>query len=98
VDTLLLAATVAASGKTEGIAMLGKRLDSGWGVLLPCALMPLMTMMELSFSEWRWLMVVALLATVVMLCHKRLRHYLLLPSCLALAGGVAAASLNFSTL
>jgi len=77
--------------------MIGKKLDSGWGVLLPCAMMPLMTLMELSFSEWRMLMVVAILATVVMLFHKRLRHYMLLPSCIALAGGLAAITVNFST-
>ncbi|CCG88450.1 DUF1435 domain-containing protein [Erwinia piriflorinigrans] len=76
--------------------MLGKRLDSGWGVLVPCAMMPLLALMELSFSEWRLLMVVAFLATVIMLFHKRLRHYLLLPSCMALAGGLAAISVNFS--
>ncbi|MTD27489.1 DUF1435 domain-containing protein [Erwinia sorbitola] len=78
--------------------MTGKTLDSGWGVLVPCALMPLVTLMELSFSEWRVLMVVAFLATVVMLFHKRLRHYMLLPSCIALAGGIAAISVNYSTL
>jgi len=77
--------------------MIVKKLDSGWGVLLPCAMMPLMTLMELSFSEWRMLMVVAILATVVMLFHKRLRHYMLLPSCIALAGGLAAITVNFST-
>jgi len=76
--------------------MIGKRLDSGWGILLPCAMMPLVAMMELSFSEWRVLMVAALLATLVMLFHKRLRHYMLLPSCIALAGGVAAISVNFT--
>lgn len=43
-------------------------------------------------------MVMALLATIVMLCHKRLRHYLLLPSCVALAGGGAAIIVNFGTL
>lgn len=76
--------------------MIGKRLDSGWGILLPCAMMPLVAMMELSFSEWRVLMVAALLATLVMLFNKRLRHYMLLPSCIALAGGVAAISVNFT--
>jgi len=78
--------------------MSGKRLDSGWGVLLPCAVMPLIALMNLSFSGWRVVMVVALLATLVMLFHQRLRHYLLLPSCLALAGGVAAITLNFGSL
>lgn len=76
--------------------MFGKRLDSGWGVLVPCAMMPLLALMELSFSQWRLLMVVAFLATGIMLLHKRLRHYLLLPSCIALAGGLAAISVNFS--
>lgn len=78
--------------------MIGKRLDSGWGVLIPCAMMPLVALMELSFSEWRVLMVVAFLATVVMLFHKRLRHYMLLPSCIALAGGLAAMSVNFTRI
>lgn len=75
-----------------------KKLDSAWGVLLPCAVMPLIALMKLSFSEWRVIMVIALLATVAMLYHKRLRHYLLLPSCLALAGGMAAISVNFGML
>ncbi|WP_052118542.1 DUF1435 family protein [Erwinia oleae] len=71
----------------------GKRLDSAWGIVLPCALVMLM---DLTFREWRMVIAVALLATVVMLYHKRLRHYLLLPSCLALAGGAAAISMNFT--
>ncbi|MEI2266083.1 DUF1435 domain-containing protein [Erwinia sp. CGal63] len=94
----MLTAVVAACGVGGVSWMLGKKLDSGWGVLLPCAIMPLITLMNLSFSEWRLVMVIALLATVAMLYHKRLRHYLLLPSCLALAGGAAAISVNFGTL
>lgn len=76
--------------------MLGKRLDSAWGAVVPCAMIPIMAMMELSFAQWRMLMVIALLATVSMLYHKKLRHYLLLPSCVALAGGLLAISLRFS--
>ncbi len=76
--------------------MLGKRLDSGWGVLLPCAMIPVLAMMDLSFSQWRALMVIALLATVSMLYHKRLRHYLLLPSCIALAGSLVAISVKLT--
>ncbi|MBD8162208.1 DUF1435 domain-containing protein [Erwinia persicina] len=94
----MLTAVVTACGLWGVSWVMGKRLDSGWGVLLPCAMMPLVALMELSFTEWRVLMVVALLATVVMLFHKRLRHYLLLPSCIALAGGLAALSVNFSGL
>ena len=75
--------------------MMRKRLDSGWGVLLPCAAMPLIALMELSFTEWRVFMVMAFLATALMLFHKRLRHYLLLPSCMALMGGVLAMVINF---
>lgn len=76
--------------------ILGKRLDSAWGVLLPCTIMPLMAMMNFSYGEWRLVMIIALLLTAIMLFHKRLRHYLLLPSCLALVGGLAAISLNFT--
>ncbi len=76
--------------------MLGKRLDSAWGVLLPCALIPVLAVMDLSFSQWRALMVIALLATVSMLYHKRLRHYLLLPSCIALAGSLMAISVKLT--
>ncbi|MEM6051445.1 DUF1435 domain-containing protein [Erwinia sp. P7711] len=94
----MLIAMITACGLWGISWMSGKRLDSGWGVLLPCAVMPLIALMNLSFSGWRVVMVVALLATLVMLFHQRLRHYLLLPSCLALAGGVAAITLNFGSL
>lgn len=76
--------------------MSGKRLESGWGILLPCAIVSLMAMMELSFTQWRLLMGIALMATLGMLYHKRLRHYLLLPSGVALAGGLAAILVNFT--
>lgn len=77
--------------------LMGKRLDSAWGVLLPCTALPLLAMMQLSYSEWRLVMIIALLLTATMLFHKTLRHYLLLPSCLALAGALVAISLNFTT-
>ncbi|MCU5771932.1 DUF1435 domain-containing protein [Erwiniaceae bacterium BAC15a-03b] len=92
----MLVAIATACGLWGVSWMLGKRLDSAWGVLLPCAMIPVMALMELSFSQWRLLMVIALLATVSMLYHKRLRHYLLLPSCIALAGCVMAISLKFA--
>lgn len=75
---------------------MGKTLGSGWCMLVPCATTPLLALMGLSFSEWRLLMVMAFLATLLMLFHKRLRHYLLLPSCIALAGGLVAISLNYT--
>ncbi|MFU9137130.1 DUF1435 domain-containing protein [Erwinia tasmaniensis] len=94
----MVIAMIAACGLWGVSLLFGKRLDSAWGVLLPCALMPLIALMNLTFSGWRVVVVIALLSTVVMLFHKRLRHYLLLPSCLALAGGMAAISLNFGLM
>ena len=93
----MVTAMVTACGLWGISWMMGKRLDSGWGILLPCIVMPLIALMELSFAEWRMLMVVAFLATAIMLFHKRLRHYLLLPSCVALIGGMVAMVINFGT-
>jgi len=94
----MIMAMMAACGLWGVSWVMGKRLDSGWGVLLPCAAMPVFALWEPSFSQWRLVMIVALLLTVVMLFHHRLRHYLLLPSCLALAGGLAAISVNFHVI
>ncbi|MCZ4059363.1 DUF1435 domain-containing protein [Pantoea sp. LMR881] len=94
----MVMAIVAACGLWGFSWMMGKRLDSAWGVLLPCAAMPLFALWGPSFSQWRIVMIVALLLTIVMLFNQRLRHYLLLPSCLALAGGLAAVSVNFNVL
>ena len=85
----MIMAMLAACGLWGVSWMMGKRLDSGWGVLLPCAALPIFALWEPSFGQWRVVMM------VVMLCHHRLRHYLLLPSCLALAGGAAAVTVNF---
>ena len=78
-------AIIAACGLWGFSWVMGKKLDSAWGVLLPCAAMPLFALWGPSFSQWRVVMIVALLLTIVMLFNQRLRHYLLLPSCLALA-------------
>ena len=60
------------------------------------ALMPLLALIDLDMMQLRSLIVIAMLATLVMLFNSRLRHYLLLPSCMALAGGLAAIGLNFN--
>ncbi|WP_058912130.1 DUF1435 domain-containing protein [Entomohabitans teleogrylli] len=65
-----------------------KRLESGWGMLLPGLLVLTLAMWDLTFSEWRVLLVAALLSTSGMLFHKRLRHFILLPSCVAFAGSL----------
>ncbi|GKW02936.1 hypothetical protein PEC301877_17510 [Pectobacterium carotovorum subsp. carotovorum] len=75
---------------------MGKHLSSAWGVLLPCAIMPLLALLDLNLTHLKVIIAIALLATLVMLFHQRLRHYLLLPSCIALAGGLAALSVTFN--
>ncbi|EXU74434.1 DUF1435 domain-containing protein [Erwinia mallotivora] len=82
----------------RGCESLVKRLDSAWGVVLPCLIVPPILLLDLSFTAWRAMMVSALLMTIAMLFHQRSRHYLLLPSCLAVASGMAAISVNFSVL
>lgn len=94
----MIAAMVTACGLWGVGWFLGKRLTSGWGVLLPCALLPLLALANISLDNLRTLVLVAMLATLVMLLHKSLRHYLLLPSFVALAGCIAALSLNFNLL
>lgn len=77
---------------------MGKHLSSAWGVLLPCAIMLLLAMQGLNLLHLKLIIAIALLATLFMLFHQRLRHYLLLPSCVALAGGLAVVSIMFNTL
>ncbi|ELY6210478.1 DUF1435 domain-containing protein [Cronobacter dublinensis] len=73
---------------TRGETMLYRRLESGWAVLLPGALVAMLAWSELSWAQWRVIIVLALLTTVGMLYHPRLRHYVLLPSCIAFASGL----------
>ena len=94
----MLMAIMAASGLWSVSWMMGKRLQSAWSVLLPGALMPVIASLELSFNQWRWLLLGALLLTAVMLSHHRLRRYILLPSCIVLAGALAVVSVNIGTL
>lgn len=73
----------------------GNRLASAWGVLLPGMAIAGIAALDPDFSQWRVVMVIALLLTLAMLFHQRLRHYLLLPSCMALLSGLVAVSMNF---
>ncbi|RLM21728.1 hypothetical protein BIY29_13230 [Brenneria alni] len=92
----MLIAMITACGLWGASWCMGKHLSSGWGVLLPCAIMPLLAMLDLNLLHLKVIIAIALLATLVMLFHHRLRHYLLLPSCVALAGGLAALSVVFN--
>ncbi|CNH32010.1 DUF1435 domain-containing protein [Yersinia pekkanenii] len=69
---------------------LSRSMSSGWGILLPFAFLPVLGWADISVGQLRILIVIAMLATIVMLYHARLRHFLLLPSCLALLGGMVA--------
>ncbi|AJJ28432.1 TPA: DUF1435 domain-containing protein [Yersinia enterocolitica] len=70
--------------------LLSRGMSSGWGMLLPFTLLPVLGWADITVGQLRVLIVVAMLATVSMLYHARLRHFLLLPSCLALLAGMAA--------
>ncbi len=63
--------------------MLQRTLGSGWGVLLPGLLIAGLMYADLSPDQWRIIILMGLVLTPVMLYHKQLRHYVLLPSCLA---------------
>lgn len=68
--------------------MLSRALGSGWGVLLPGAVIGGLMFADLSIDVWKALIVSGLLVTSGMIWHKQLRHYVLLPSCVALVSGI----------
>ncbi|TGB77707.1 hypothetical protein CQJ27_16760 [Escherichia sp. E1130] len=74
--------------------MLQRMLGSGWGVLLPGLLIAGLMYADLSPDQWRIVILMGLVLTPVMLYHKQLRHYVLLPSCLALISGVMLMIMN----
>ncbi len=74
--------------------MLQRMLGSGWGVFLSGLLIAGLAYADLSPDQWRIVILVGLVLTPVMLYHKQLRHYVLLPSCLALISGVMLIIMN----
>jgi len=94
----MITAMVTACGLWGVSWCLGKRLASAWGVLLPCALLPFLALADFSLDQLRVLVIVSMLATLLMLFNSKLRHYVLLPSFMALAGGIAAVSVNFNLM
>ena len=68
--------------------MLQRTLGSGWGVLLPGLLIAGLMYADLSPDQWR--------IVILMLYHKQLRHYILLPSCLALSAGIMLMLMNLN--
>jgi len=74
--------------------VLQRALESGWGIVVPGLFVALLAFNGLTFEQWRGVVVLALLATSAMLYHKRLRHFVLLPSCVALISGLMLVALN----
>lgn len=78
--------------------MLQRALGSGWAILLSGVIVAVMAFADLSVGAWRSVIVIGLLLTSVMLYHKRLRHFVLLPSGIALVGGIMLVMLNLKLL
>ncbi|MDU4355097.1 DUF1435 domain-containing protein [Phytobacter diazotrophicus] len=78
--------------------MLQRALGSGWAILLSGVIVAVMAFADLSVGAWRSVIVIGLLLTSVMLYHKRLRHFVLLPSGIALVGGIMLVMLNLKLM
>ena len=79
-----------------GGTMLQRTLGSGWGVLLPWIFIAGLAFTDLSVHAWKAMIVLGLLLTSLMLYHKRLRHYVLLPSCAAVIAVVVLMMMNWN--
>lgn len=78
--------------------MLQRALGSGWGIVIPGILVAVLALAGLSENILRTVIVLGLLLTPVMLYHKRLRHFVLLPSGVALIGGMLLLILNLKLM
>ncbi|MBS1205556.1 MAG: hypothetical protein H6R25_2455 [Proteobacteria bacterium] len=78
--------------------MLQRALGSGWGIVLPGMIVAVLALADVSINAWRMVILLGLLLTPVMLYHKRLRHFVLLPSGVALVGGMIMMLLNLKTM
>ncbi|WP_367275771.1 DUF1435 family protein [uncultured Cedecea sp.] len=74
--------------------MLQRRLEGGWSIIAAALSVALLALIELSFDQWRLLIVASLLMTVFMLYHKRLRHFVLLPSSIVFTSGLLLITMN----
>ena len=72
----------------KGRCMLNRALGSAWGVLLPGVILGGLMFADLSIESWKAIIVSGLLMTSGMIWHKQLRHFVLLPSCVALVSGI----------
>ncbi|MFE4111530.1 DUF1435 domain-containing protein [Kosakonia sp. YIM B13611] len=78
--------------------MLQRALGSGWGIVVSGVVVAALMLADLSVNAWRVVIVLGLLLTPVMLYHKRLRHFILLPSGVALVGAMTLMLLNLKMM
>lgn len=78
--------------------MLQRALGSVWGMVLPGIIGVMLVLAGLSENALRTVIVLGLLLTPAMLYHKRLRHFILLPSGVALIGGMLLLLLNLKVM
>ncbi len=78
--------------------MLQRALGSGWGVLIPGVLLAGLGFGGLSIDTWRSLIALGLLLSCVMIWHRQLRHFVLLPSAFALISGMMLMMMNLKLM
>ena len=80
----------------RGKNMLQRTLGSGWGMLIPGLLITALGFADLSVDVWRGLVTLGMLMSALMIWHRQLRHFVLLPSCVALVSGVMLIIMNLN--
>lgn len=81
-----------------GAIMLQRTLGSGWGGLISGGAIAILSTMGLSVDVWRGMIVCGLLLSGAMIWHRRLRHFVLLPSCIAFVGGLVLITMNLKLM
>jgi len=78
--------------------MLQRALGSVWGVLIPGVLLAGLGFVGLSVDTWRSLIALGLLLSCVVIWHRQLRHFVLLPSAFALISGMMLVMMNLKLM
>lgn len=78
--------------------MLQRTLGSGWGPVIPGVLIAALGFADLSVDAWRALVSLGMLMSAIMIWHRQLRHFVLLPSCVALVSGMMLIVMNIKLM
>ena len=78
----------------DGLIHVATNAGSGWGVLISGSAIAILSTMGLSLDVWRGVIVCGLLLSGAMIWHRRLRHFVLLPSCIAFVGALVLITMN----